>query len=143
MISSTYSYKCKYVRHITTQSGKNITTFSIGDKVKMADGQEGSEFINYSVTVWGKLDLQDGQKVRIDKITNVSCEYYRGRNGLVKQFKMTAECTPITGDGEFTPPPTDEEAPRFRQEVTSTGKQAEPFFPGTDEDPNFKIPFDI
>ena len=139
MISTTYSYKCKYVKHFTTKTGKNITSFSIGDKIKTEDNQGKSEFINWNVTVWGKMDLVDGQKVRIDKIVNVSCEYYNGRNGPVKQFKMTAEATPITGDGEFTPP-TDEEAPRFRQAVTETGKAPEPFFPAVDDD---TLPFDI
>lgn len=144
MLSQNYSYTCKYVRKFTTGTGKHITAFSLGDKVKTLATQDKAEFINWSVTVWSDLNLTDGMKIRIDKIVNVSCEYYAGKNGIVKQYKMTIEGTPVTGnDDEFTPP--QDEPVRRSNTVTDTGKQAEPFFPslpGEDSD-GFVLPFDV
>jgi len=135
MISDGYSYKVKYVAHRTTKTGKNITAFSIGDKVKDSNP---TEYVNWQVTVWSNLDLVDGQSFKVEKIVNISFDTYNGK----RQCKLTLEGTPVTGnDDEFTPP--QDEPVRRSNTVTDTGKQAEPFFPGVDDDPGFKMPFDV
>ena len=135
MISATYSYQVRYVKNITTRTGKNITVFSIGEKIM---NSEPKEYINWQCTVWGKLDLQDGQKIKIDRIVNVSCEIYAGR----KQYKLTLEATPVTGNEDFVPPQDDDAPLRKSSAVTDTGKPAEPFFPA-DDDTLGHLPFDI
>ena len=135
MISDGYSYKVKYVAHRTTKTGKKITAFSIGDKVKDSNP---TDYVNWQCTIWGDIDIQDGQSLKITKIVNIAFDTYNGK----RQSKLTLEGTPVTGnDDEFTPP--QDEPVRRSNTVTDTGKQAEPFFPGADDDLDGKIPFDI
>jgi len=73
---SKFTYKVKYVSH-KNLSDKTITTFSIGDKVKNGNGQ----YKNYSCTVWGYVEMKDGDEVCIEEIIDLSS--YQHTNGKI------------------------------------------------------------
>ena len=81
MIRKGFKYTAKYVRHKATQSGQKITEFQIGSRVKNGEG-----FWNVRVTIWGGLDIADGDVVFLDKIQSIEAREHEGK----LFFDMTA-----------------------------------------------------
>ncbi len=69
-----YEYKAKFVKH-KPYDGRDITSFSIGDKIKGSDNQ----WQNYQFTVWEYVPIKDGDKVKIVSIDSISANYYNGK----------------------------------------------------------------
>ncbi len=74
-VNSKYKTKVKYVKHKTSEHGP-YTTFSIGDKIKNADPEH---WINYTVTVFADVKIQDGGEVTGSSIDSISARAYEGR----------------------------------------------------------------
>lgn len=69
-----YEHKAKFVKH-RPYDGRDITSFSIGDKIKGSDNQ----WQNYQFTVWEYVPIKDGDKVKIVSIDSISANYYNGK----------------------------------------------------------------
>ena len=69
-----YEYKAKFVKH-RPYDGRDITSFSIGDKIKGSDNQ----WQNYQFTVWEYVPIKDDDKVKIVSIDSISANYYNGK----------------------------------------------------------------
>lgn len=85
MIRKGYKYTARFVRHKSTGRGQDITEFQIGSKVKGSD-----EYWNVRVTVWGGLEIADGDTVILDKIQSIEARHHEGR----LYFDMTAYAHP-------------------------------------------------
>ena len=69
-----YEYKAKFVKH-RPYDGRDITSFSIGDKIKGSDNQ----WQNYQFTVWEYVPIKNDDKVKIVSIDSISANYYNGK----------------------------------------------------------------
>lgn len=67
---SQYPSRVSYVKKGTTGNGHKYTSFKIGDMIKRNDGKK--EYINYRVTVWDDLDLNDDDQVTFATIESIS-----------------------------------------------------------------------
>lgn len=74
MIRRGYKYTARFVKHRSTGKGQEITEFQIGSKVKGSD-----DYWNVRFTVWGGLDVADGDTVVLDKILSIEARLYEGR----------------------------------------------------------------
>ena len=127
--NSNYKYRVKYVKHRRYQDG-NITSFSIGDKIKDGDGYQ-----NWTITIWDYVDIDDGDSVLIKSIDSVSAVLY---NGKVYQ-NMTATVTVAEAQrqafAEEAPPPVQQ----YKKPESAAPTQSQGFL----DDPDAKIPFDV
>lgn len=74
-VNSKYPTKVKYVKHRTGDFGA-LTQFSIGDKVKNSNPDQ---WLNYTVTVYSDVSLNDGDEVTFTSIDSISSRYYDGK----------------------------------------------------------------
>lgn len=72
-----YSYYCNFVKFPQDR----FTSFSVGVK------QQDNTYQNYQIFSFGKHDIKDGDKIKIDKIISVEQSEYNGK----QQFKLTCE----------------------------------------------------
>ena len=83
-----FKYTTKYVEHKATKAGQ-ITKFSTGEKM------QGTEtFVNWKCTMFGELDIQDGDRVIIDSIESIDAREYNGKmyyDVVVKAHKIDSE----------------------------------------------------
>ncbi len=75
-VNSQYPSRVKYVKKTTLSNGSPATRFSVGDKIKNSDP---AQYINYDVTVFDDLDLQDGDEVVLTAIESIECRNYNGK----------------------------------------------------------------
>ena len=124
-----FRYRVKYVKHRRYQDG-NITSFSIGDKIK-----DGQGYQNWQVTIWDYLDLNDGDSVTIDSIDSISAVEYNGK----VYMNMSAHCTVSNQQkqafAEDAPPPVQQ----YKKPESAAPTQSQGFL----DDPDAKIPFDV
>ena len=73
-VGGNYEYKAKFVKH-RPYDGRDITSFSIGDKIKGSDNQ----WQNYQFTVWEYVPIKDDDKVKIVSIDSIAANYYNGK----------------------------------------------------------------
>ena len=135
MVYAGYTYKAKFVRH-----HDKSTTFQISAKTKNPEGAASAySFEDYGCTVWGGLDLIDGQKIKIIQIKTAG--YGHGKNGKTFfNLGIDAEVLPLEEENDLP-----QSAPA--SDVKKTGTTAKPgqgipaqeYFPGDDE----QLPFDI
>lgn len=83
-LKSQYPTKVKFVKHDTTKNGNDVTRFSIGDKIK-----DGDTYVNYTVTVFDKLNLNDGDTVIFTSIDSLSSRLYNGK--IYNEFVATVQ----------------------------------------------------
>lgn len=68
-VKSKYPSRVNYVKKGQTEKGYKYTAFKIGDLINREDGKK--EYINYRVTVWDDLDLNDGDEVTFATIESI------------------------------------------------------------------------
>lgn len=66
---SKYPSKISFVKKGQTAAGHKYTSFKIGDRINREDGTK--EYMNYRVTVWDDLDLNDGDEVTFATIESI------------------------------------------------------------------------
>lgn len=77
--NSQYPSRVNYVKHKENDRGA-VTTFSIGDKIKDAPPIDGkAQYVNYTVTVYEHLDINDGDEVTLTSIDSLSVREYNGK----------------------------------------------------------------
>ena len=123
-----WKYRVKYVKHRRYQDG-NITSFSIGDKIKDGDGYQ-----NWQFTVWDYVDLNDGDSINIKTIDTVQTTQYNGKNHMNMSGTVEVIQQQKQGFAEEEPP-----------QVSSQYKRPDtaPQQTGFIDDPDVKLPFDI
>jgi len=72
-VNSQYPSRVKYIKHEQTRNGTPVTKFQIGDKVK-----DSEQYVNYTVTVYSELALNDGDEVTITQIDSIAVREYNG-----------------------------------------------------------------
>ena len=92
--NSQYPTRIKYVKHGTTQNGTPTTKFSIGDKIK---GSE-KDYVNYDVTIYASLDLQDNDEVLFASIDSIDSRVY---NDKVYHSLVVTLVNPPINDATF------------------------------------------
>jgi len=75
-VNSQYPSRVKYIKKTTLTNGTLVTRFSIGDKIKNSDP---AKYINYDVTVFDDLELEDGDEVVLTGIESIECREYNGK----------------------------------------------------------------
>ena len=89
-----YPYKVKYVEHKNTTTGKAITSFSIGEKIRNTE----REYQNWKVTVWDNLPIQDGDEIVIKSISKVETSKSTKNDKLY--YEITAEVEVVNKEQE-------------------------------------------
>jgi len=87
-----FSFLPKYI-NFNRYNNSPTTSFSFGDKIK---NHPNKAYQNYKFTVWGAtLDLEEGDKVTIEEIDDITVSYYNGKN----YFNISGKVS-ITKQGE-------------------------------------------
>jgi hypothetical protein len=92
-----YPYRVKYVEHKTTSTNKEITSFSIGEKIRNTE----KEYQNWKVTVWANLDLRDGDEIVIKSISKIETSKSAKNDKLYYEIAADVE---VVGNKAFEEP---------------------------------------
>jgi len=100
--NSQYPTRIKFVKHGNTQNGTPTTKFSIGDKIK---GSE-KEYINYDVTIYANVNLNDGDEVIFTSIDSIESRVYNDKvyHSLVAKIATKQVEPPPEHDVEYVLP---------------------------------------